>query len=67
MGFQGKTVLAQARRISSRSGYESVFPVETANGAGADRTKVVLNEDANGSYELKSIWLEGQEFGFGLE
>ena len=47
--------------------FATVTPVETANGAAAKSTKVVLNEDANGTYELKSIWLEGQEFGFELE
>jgi hypothetical protein len=47
--------------------FATVFPVETANGAGANSTKVVLHADDNGNYELKSIWLEGQEFGFELE
>jgi hypothetical protein len=47
--------------------FATVFPVETSNGVAANSTKVVLNEDANGTYELKSIWLEGQEFGFELE
>jgi hypothetical protein len=47
--------------------FATVFPVETANGVGSNSTKVVLQEDANGTYELKSIWLEGQEFGFELE
>jgi hypothetical protein len=33
----------------------------------ADHTKVVLNQDDSGNYELKSIWLEGSEVGFELE
>jgi hypothetical protein len=47
--------------------FAMVTPIEASNGSAADRTKVVLREDDNGTYELKSIWLEGQEFGFELE
>ena len=49
------------------STFVTVIPVTTAKGEAAKSTKVVLNEDGNGTYELKSIWLEGQEFGFELE
>jgi ribosome-binding factor A len=47
--------------------FATVMPVENKNGEAADRTKVILRQDDNGTYELKSIWLEGQEFGFELE
>jgi hypothetical protein len=47
--------------------FATVVPVEMKNGAAADHTKVVLNQEENGTYELKSIWLEGEEFGFELE
>ena len=47
--------------------FATVMPVENKNGEAADRTKVILRQEDNGTYELKSIWLEGQEFGFELE
>jgi hypothetical protein len=47
--------------------FANVMPVENRNGEAADRTKVILTQEENGTYELKSIWLEGQEFGFELE
>jgi hypothetical protein len=59
--------ISSTDRKGGVSAFATVFPVETSNGIAANSTKVVLNEDANGTYELKSIWLEGQEFGFELE
>ena len=47
--------------------FANVSPIENKNGTAADRTKVILTQDENGLYELKSIWLEGQDFGFELE
>jgi hypothetical protein len=47
--------------------FASVVPVPTMNGEGAEHTKVVLNQDDNGKFEMKSIWLEGQDFGLELE
>ena len=47
--------------------FATVVPVATKNGEAADQTKVILHQDENGTYEMKSIWLEGQEFGFELE
>ena len=44
-----------------------VSAVSTPTGAGADHTKVTLTQEENGTYDLKSIWVEGQEFGFELE
>ena len=47
--------------------FATVMPVANKNGEAADRTKVILKQDENGAYELRSIWLEGQDFGFELE
>jgi len=44
-----------------------VTPVFSPNNEAVDHTKVILSQDDNGSYELKSIWLEGQDVGFELE
>jgi hypothetical protein len=44
-----------------------VNTVSTPSGEAADRTKVTLTQEENGTYDLKCIWLEGQEFGFELE
>jgi hypothetical protein len=54
-------------RSDARKGvnvFSIVTPVIAANHATADHTKVVLGQDDNGAYELKSIWLEGQDVGF---
>lgn len=59
--------ISSTDRKSGPSVFATVFPVSTADGEAANSTKVVLHEDDNGTYELKSIWLEGQEFGFELE
>jgi hypothetical protein len=45
--------------------FAMVAPV-TANHE-TDHTKVVLNQDDSGKYELKSIWIEGSDTGFELE
>lgn len=47
--------------------FATVMPVGNKNGEASDRTKIVLQQEENGSYELKSIWLEGQNVGFELE
>ena len=47
------------------SAFVQVNSVSTASGAASDRTKVILKKDENG-YQLRSIWIEGQEFGFEL-
>jgi hypothetical protein len=47
--------------------FAMVNSVSTPDGAGADRTKVTLQQEENGTYDLKSIWVEGQDFGFELE
>jgi len=44
-----------------------VNAVSTPDGTAADRTKVTLREEENGTYDLKGIWLEGQDFGLELE
>ena|SRR5271155_6006067 len=58
--------------ISSDSGkgpsvFALVSPVSTPDGAVSDHTKVTLREEENGTYDLKGIWLEGQDFGLELE
>ena len=45
--------------------FTTVTPISAVHGA-ADRTKVVLRQDENGGYELRSIWVEGQDVGFEL-
>jgi len=52
---------------AGKTTFAIVTPVTAPNGEAADRTKVILKQEDNGTYELKSIWLEGQEFGFELE
>jgi hypothetical protein len=49
------------------SAFAIVSPVSTPSGAGADHTKVTLRQEENGTYDLKDIWVAGQEFGFELE
>lgn len=44
-----------------------VNAVSTPDGAFADRTQVTLKQEDNGTYDLKDIWLEGQDFGLELE
>ena len=67
-----KEVTSSVIEISSddRKGpsvFAIVNSVSTPSGAASDRTKVTLKQEDNGTYELKDIWLEGQEFGFELE
>jgi hypothetical protein len=59
--------ISSTDRNNGASAFATVFPVSKANGEMANSTKVVLREDEKGTFELKSIWLEGQEFGFELE
>jgi hypothetical protein len=49
------------------SAFAIVNTVSTPNGERADHTKVTLREEENGTYDLKSIWLEGHDLGFELE
>ena len=44
-----------------------VNTVSTPTGAASDHTKVLLKQEENGTYDMKSIWLEGHEFGYELE
>jgi hypothetical protein len=44
-----------------------VNAVSTPDGERADHTKVTLREEENGTYDLKDIWIEGQDLGFELE
>jgi len=44
--------------------FATVTPVAAASTV--DHTKVVLHKEANGNYELQSIWLEGQDMGLEL-
>jgi hypothetical protein len=44
-----------------------VNSISTPGGERADHTKVTLRQEENGTYDLKDIWVEGQEFGFELE
>ena len=49
------------------SAFAIVSSVSTPNGEASDHTKVTLKQEENGAYELKDIWLEGQDIGFELE
>jgi hypothetical protein len=49
------------------SAFAIVSPVSTPSGSAVDHTKVTLRQEENGTYDLKSIWVEGQEFGYELE
>lgn len=49
------------------SAFAIVSAVTTPKGANADHTKVTLKQEDNGAYEMKTIWLEGQDTGFELE
>jgi hypothetical protein len=44
-----------------------VNAVSTPTGQASDHTKVTLKQEENGTYDLKSVWVEGQEFGLELE
>jgi len=67
-----KEVTSSVIQISSdnRKGpsvFAIVNAVSTPGGERTNRTKVTLQEEDNGTYNLKGIWLEGQEQGFELE
>lgn len=46
--------------------FATVTPIVAKDGKSKDHTNVVLHESDNGSYQLQSIWLEGQDVGFEL-
>jgi hypothetical protein len=64
---QGTDELGDRDNRKGPSVFAIVNAVSTPDGAFADRTKVTLKQEDNGTYDLKDIWLEGQDFGLELE
>jgi hypothetical protein len=63
----GSVIEITSEERKGQSAFAIVSSVSTPSGAASDRTKVTLRQEENGSYDLKDIWVEGQEFGFELE